>query len=71
MKRNKYSAGAVKFALWFMEFRKAIRLLEQGKTFDEILDDGVKVNYRKVQTARAGRFYEVLADFKSIMVKEK
>jgi type II restriction/modification system DNA methylase subunit YeeA len=25
------------------------------------LDDGVKVNYRKVQTARDGKFYEVLA----------
>lgn len=36
MKRNKYSAGAVKFALWFMEFRKAVWLLQQGKSFDEI-----------------------------------
>ncbi len=35
------------------------------------LDDGVKVNYRKVQTARDGRFYEVLADSKSIVAKEK
>ena len=26
------------------------------------LDDGVKVNYRKVQTANDGKFYEVLAD---------
>lgn len=36
MKRNKYSAGAVKFALWFMEFRKEVQLLVQGRTFDEI-----------------------------------
>lgn len=36
MKRNKYSAGAVKSALWFMEFRKAVHLLEQGRSFDEI-----------------------------------
>ena len=36
MNRNKYSAGAVKFALWFLEFRKAVQLLEQGRTFDEI-----------------------------------
>lgn len=34
------------------------------------LDDGVKVNYRKVQTARDGRFYEVLADSKNIMIKK-
>ena len=36
MNRNKYSAGAVKFALWFMEFRKEVQLLSQGKTFDDI-----------------------------------
>jgi len=35
------------------------------------LDDGVKVNYRKLQTAQDGKFYEVLADSKSIMAKEK
>ena len=35
------------------------------------LDDGVKVNYKKLQTANDGMFYEVLANSKSIMVKEK
>ncbi len=35
------------------------------------LDDGVKVNYRKVQTAQDGKYYEVLADSKNIMAKEK
>ena len=35
------------------------------------LDDGVKVNYRKLQTARDGKFYEVLAESKAIMTKEK
>lgn len=35
------------------------------------LDDGVKVNYRKLQTAQDGKFYEVLSDSKNIMVKEK
>ena len=35
------------------------------------LDDGVKVNYRKIQTAADGKFYEVLADSKNIMAKEK
>lgn len=34
------------------------------------LDDGVKVNYRKVQTATDGKFYEVLADSKNIMGKK-
>ena len=36
MKRNKYSAGAVKFSFWFMEFRKEVQLLAQGKSFEEI-----------------------------------
>ena len=35
------------------------------------LDDGVKVNYRKLQTASDGKFYEVLADSKNIMAKSK
>ena len=35
------------------------------------LDDGVKKNYRKVQTASDGKFYEVLADSNTIMTKER
>ena len=35
------------------------------------LDDGVKANYRNMQTAADGKFYEVLADSKSIMATEK
>ena len=35
------------------------------------LDDGVKVNYRKLQTAQDCKFYEVLADSKKIMTKIK
>lgn len=35
------------------------------------LDDGVKANYRKVQTASDGKFYEILADSTNIMVKEQ
>ena len=35
------------------------------------LDDGVKVNYRKLQTASDGKFYEVLADSKQIMAKDE
>ena len=34
------------------------------------LDDGVKVNYRKLQTASDGKYYEVLADSKNIMAKK-
>ena len=35
------------------------------------LDDGVKVNYRKVQTGADGKFCEILAASKDIMAKEK
>ena len=35
------------------------------------LDDGVKVNYRKLQTANDGKFYEVLADSNNIMAKQR
>ena len=35
------------------------------------LDDGVKVNYRKLQIANDGKFYEVLADSKNIMANDK
>lgn len=34
------------------------------------LDDGVKVNYRKMQTASDSKFYEVLADSQNIMGKK-
>ncbi|MGN0838928.1 MAG: BREX-1 system adenine-specific DNA-methyltransferase PglX [Pyramidobacter sp.] len=34
------------------------------------LDDGVKVNYRKAQTGRDGKFYEVLADSKNLMAND-
>jgi hypothetical protein len=36
MKRNEYSAGAVKFSFWFMEFRKVVQLMENGLTLKEI-----------------------------------
>lgn len=36
MKRNEYSAGAVSYSFWFMEFRKVVQLLSDGKTYEEI-----------------------------------
>jgi len=35
------------------------------------LDDGVKYNYKKVQIGTDGKFYEVLADSKAIMMDDK
>lgn len=87
MERNAYSAGAVKFSFWFIEFKKAVSLLASGINMKEIkaknaaenlfaassadrakmvmntvyLDDGVKVNYMKVQTAKDGKVLPLLA----------
>ncbi len=61
MKRNKYRAGAVKFALWFMEFRKAVWLLQQGKSFDEIKDLSAAENIFGASTpARAAMIQSTL-----------
>ena len=35
-KKKDYSAGAVKFAFWFMEFRKVVTLRAEGRNWDEI-----------------------------------
>lgn len=61
MKRNKYSAGAVKYALWFMEFRKEVGLLAQGKTFEEIKSLSVEENiFGAVTPARAAIIQSIL-----------
>ena len=61
---------------------KLIKQLKECKDYDALvghiagsrigidLDDGVKVNYRLVQTGKDGRFCEILADSKDIMIKE-
>ena len=61
MNRNKYSAGAVKFSLWFMEFRKAVQLLAEGKSFDEIKALSVEENIFGASTpARAAMIQSTL-----------
>jgi hypothetical protein len=35
MERKEYSAGAVKLSFWFMEFRKVISLLNEGKQLED------------------------------------
>lgn len=36
MRRNEYSAGSVSYTFWFLEFKKTVQLLNEGKTFEEI-----------------------------------
>ena len=62
---------------------KLVKQLKECKDYDTLvahiafskididLDDGVKVNYRKVQTGTDGKFCEILANSKDIMAKEK
>lgn len=68
MRRNKYSAGAVKFSFWFLEFRKEVQMLSSGKTFDDIKKLNVEENIFGASTpARARMIYStVTARIKSL-----
>lgn len=44
MERKEYSAGAVKLSFWFMEFRKVVGLLNEGKAIDEIKQMNIEQN---------------------------
>ena len=56
--RNDYSASAVKHAFWFMEFRKTVQLLSEGKSFADIK----KLNEEAFKKAQAeNRMVIVLA----------
>ena len=76
-----HSTNAREVAVATKRKEKLQKQLKECRDYDEMiahlalsridldLDDGVKVNYRKIQTAADGKFYEVLADSKSIMAK--
>ncbi len=92
MTNTTYSAGLMSQSFWFIEFKKIIKLLHEGRTEDEIkalcleenlfgaakeyrakiahiallrinidLNDGVKVNYEKVQTGQDGKKIAILS----------
>ena len=77
-----HSTNAREVALATKRREKIQKQLKECREYDEKLahlalsrielnlDDGVKKNYRKIQTANDGKFYEVLADSKNIMSKE-
>ncbi len=68
MRRNNYSAGAVKFSFWFMEFRKTVQLLSKGRSFEEIKKLSEEENIYGASTpARAKMIYStVTARIKSL-----
>lgn len=58
MERKAYSAGAVKFSFWFMEFRKVVQLLAQGNDYKEIRRMSREENiFGAATTARAEIIY--------------
>ena len=77
-----HSTNAREIAQATKRREKLVKQLKECREYDEKLahlalsriqldlDDGVKKNYRKIQTANDGKFYEVLADSKNIMSKE-
>lgn len=61
MNRKPYSAGAVKFAFWFPEFRKEIAMLSEGLSFDEIKTVCLEQNMFNASTpARATMIYQTV-----------
>lgn len=68
MERKKYSAGAVKLSFWFMEYKNVVKLLDEGKSFEEIKDAVENENLFASSTpARACQIYNtVTARIKSL-----
>ena len=62
MNRNGYSAGGVKLSFWFMEFRKTVSLLDEGKDWDAIKQLAVDENiYGCPTTARAKQIFTTVS----------
>lgn len=51
MERREYSAGAVKWSFWFLEFKKTALLLLQGVTIEEIRKKSAEENLFSASTA--------------------
>ena len=62
MERKEYSAGAVKMSFWFIEFRKVVQLLHDGKSMDEIKTLAQSENIFAAPTAlRSNQIYSTVA----------
>lgn len=68
MERKGYSAGAVKFSFWFMEFKNVVKLLAEEKSYQEIKELVQNENLFAATTpARARQIYStVTARIKSL-----
>lgn len=62
MERKEYSAGAVKMSFWFIEFRKVVWLLDEGKSFDEIKALALSENiFAAPTTLRANQIFSTVS----------
>lgn len=62
MERKEYSAGAVKMSFWFVEFRKVVQLLSDGKSMDEIRSLALNENLFAAPTAlRATQIFSTVS----------
>lgn len=62
MERKKYSAAAVKLSFWFMEFRKFVELLNEGRSFEEIKTiNGSNNIFGAPTTGRAKQIYTTIS----------
>lgn len=68
MERKQYSAGATKFSFWFMEFKSAVKLLAEGKSFEEIKRLALNENLFAASTPARGKqiYHTVTARIKSL-----
>ena len=61
MERKPYSAGTVKYSFWFMEFRKTVQLLCEGKIFTDIKELNEEENiYGAPTKSRAQQIYSTV-----------
>ena len=61
MNRKEYSAGAVKLSFWFVEFRKVVELLNEGKKLEEIRTLAMSENlFAAPTTLRANQIYHTV-----------
>lgn len=62
MERKEYSAGAVKLSFWFMEFRKVVNFLNEGKQLEDIKQLNKAENIFGAPTKdRAEKIYNTVA----------
>jgi len=55
MIRKEYSAGAVKWSFWFLEFKKTVLLLQQGLTMPEIRQKNIDENLFSASSAERSK----------------